>query len=163
MLRGEFMVFDHGREVGMIAPLGALATALLAPFSAGRWGAGVRGRDRRFGGGAGLGLSAEALLLAEPQQRLEPIDLGSELGLALQGLAMHAPPIGCPPPKFELLLQARTNRARALRDRRSRADGIGRRLGRDNHGAAWVQFRDRDPRGSEAEDGGRAIVHGGRI
>ena len=53
----------------MIAPLGPLLAALLTALSAGRRRAGVRGRVGRFGGGAGLGLSAEELLLAEAQHQ----------------------------------------------------------------------------------------------
>ena len=37
LLRGEFVVLDDGREVGLVAPLGPLATALLAATAA-RWG-----------------------------------------------------------------------------------------------------------------------------
>ena len=114
----------------MIAPLGPLLTALLTALSAGRRRAGVRGRVSRFGGGAGLGLSAEELLLAEAQQRLKPVDFGLELRLAFEGAAMHGPPVGGLPPGLELLLQAWANRAGALRDRRSGADRTGRRLGR---------------------------------
>src|SRR5207248_7191073 len=123
----------------------------------------VRGRDGRFRGGAGLGLATEELLLAEPKQGLELVVLGLELRLAFEGSAMHRLPRGGLPPGLELLLQAGANRAGALRDRRSRADGTGRQLRRSTCGAALVQFRDGDPQGSEAEDGGRTIVHGGRV
>jgi hypothetical protein len=163
LLRGELVVLDHSREVGMIAPLGPLLTALLTALSAGRRRAGVRGRVGRFGGGAGLGLSAEELLLAEAQQRLKPVDFGLELRLAFEGAAMHGPPVGGLPPGLELLLQAWANRAGALRDRRSGADRTGRRLGRSARGTESVQFRDRDPCGSEAKNGGRAIIHKGRV
>ena len=120
------MVLDDGREVGIIAPLGTRPTALLTSVTARRRRAGVRRRDRRFGRGAGLGLSAEELLLAEAQERLKPVDLGFELRLAFEGSAMHTLPIGGLPPGLELLLQAWTNRAGAVRDRRSGADGTGR-------------------------------------
>jgi hypothetical protein len=126
LLRGKFVVLDDGGEVGMIAPLGSLASALLTPFSAWwRW-TGVGGGDGRFGGGAGLGLSAEELLLAEAEPRLEPIDLGFELGLAFEGAAMHGLPIGGLAIRLEFLLQSWANRTGALGKRRSGTDGFGR-------------------------------------
>ena len=146
----------------MVAPLGPLLSALLTSVSTRRRRAGVRGGDGRFGDGAGLGLPAEELLFAEAEQRLEPVDLGLKLGLALEGLAMPAPPIGGLPPGLELLLQAWADRAGTWRDRRRGADGSEGRLGSSGRGAALVQFGDRDPQRREAKDGGRVIVHSGR-
>jgi hypothetical protein len=58
---------------------------------------------------------------------------------------------------------ARAHGTGALRKDRSRADGTEGRIRRRRRGAESVQFRDRDPQGSEAKDGGRAIIHGGRV
>ena len=162
-LGGEFVVLDDGRKMGIIAPLRTRPAALLASGPT-RWRlGGGRQRGRRFGRGGGLGLSAEELLLADAKQRLKPIDLGLKLGLAFEGAAMHGLPVGGLPPGLELLLQAWANRTGALRDGRSGADGTGRRLGRRWRGAESVPFRDRDPQGSEAKNGGRAVIHGGRV
>ena len=73
--------------------------------------------------------------------QLEAVDLGLELGLALEGLAMPAPPIGGLPPGLELLLQAWADRAGTLRDRRRGADGSGGRLGSSGRGAALGEIR----------------------
>jgi len=63
-LRGEWMVLDDGREMGIIAPLGAGLARLLASGPR-RWRGGRGGeRGRRWGRG-GLRLSAEELLFAE--------------------------------------------------------------------------------------------------
>ena len=86
-------------------------------------------RGRRFGRGGRFCLSTEELLLAEANECLQSLDLGLEFGLAFEGAAVHALPIGGLPPGLELLLQSRANRTRALRDGRSRADGAGRRIG----------------------------------
>jgi hypothetical protein len=83
-------------------------------------------RDRGSGRRSGLGLAAEELLLAEAKQGLKAVDLGWELGLALEGAAMHGLPIGGLAPGLELLLQAWTNRTGALGNRRSGTDRTGR-------------------------------------
>ena len=112
-----------------------------AAAAAGRRGA---DRGRRSGRRGGLGLSAEELLLAEPDQSLESVDLGLELGLAFEGAAMHGLPVGGLAPGLELLLQARANRTGALGQRRCgtgperRAKPV--RADKDRP----AQFRDRD-------------------
>src|SRR5205807_9021405 len=116
---------------------------------------GVDGGGRRNG----LGLAAEALLLAEAHQGWESVDLGLESGLAPQGAAMHGPPVGGLAPGLELLLQPRANRTGTLRQERG---GTGRSDGRGGWGRTSdrpSQFRDRDAERSKAEDGGRPIVH----
>jgi hypothetical protein len=146
------VVFDDGREMGTVAPLGTRPARLLAtgpPRSS--LGRGCE-RGRRFGRGSGLGLSAEQLLLAEAKQGLEPLDLSLELGLAFEAAAMHGLPVGCLPPGFELLLQAWANQTGTLRDGRSGANGTERRLGRRQRRSESVQFRGRDPQGNEAKN-----------
>jgi hypothetical protein len=87
------VVFGHGREMGIVTPLWARPARLLASGPT-RWWVGRSGeRDRRFGRGGGLGLSAEELLLTEAKQGVKPRDFGLELGLAIQGAAMHGLPI----------------------------------------------------------------------
>jgi len=85
LLGGQDVVFGDGREVGVIASLGPRPTGLLATGS--RWSRVGLGRiwSRLSGGRGGLGLAAEELLLPEPELRLETLDLGPELGLALRG------------------------------------------------------------------------------
>jgi hypothetical protein len=145
LLGREFVIFDDGREVGIITPLGTGPAVLLAAGPSRRGLRRGRPRGRRFGRGGGLGLSTEELLLAHAEQRLQAVDLGLELGLTREGAAMHGLPVGGLAPGLELLLQAWANRARTLRDRRSGADGTRRRLGRRRRSAKSVQFRDGDP------------------
>ena len=79
-----------GRKVGVIASLWTWPTGLLAARpTRRRVGAGrIRGcRSRRRGG---LGLAPKELLLAKTDHRLEPLDLGFELGLALEGSGVLA-------------------------------------------------------------------------
>jgi hypothetical protein len=162
-LGGQDSVFPESREVRVVASPGPGPAGLLAARSP--WGR-VRGRGLRGGGsgrGGGLGLAAEELLLAEAELGLESVDLGLELGLAFQGSAMHGLPVGGLAPGLELLLEAGANRTRALRDGGSRAEGGRCRVGRRGRGAESVQFRDRDPEGGKAENGGRPVVHGGRV
>jgi hypothetical protein len=60
LLRGELVVLDDGREMGIVTPLGTGLAWLLASGPT-RWRG---GRGRRWGRG-GLRLSAEELLFAE--------------------------------------------------------------------------------------------------
>ena len=71
--------------------------------------------------------------------------------------------LGGLPPGLELVLQSWASRTGALGMGRSGAAGTGRRRGRRRRGPESVQFRDRDPQGSEAKDGGGAVIHEGRI
>ena len=122
LLGGQDVVFGDGRQVGVIASWGPRPTGLLATRSrCPRVGLG-RTWSRRSGGRGGFGLAAEELLLPEPELRLEPLDLGPELGLALQGAAMHGLPVGGLAPRLELLLQPWANRTRALRQGRGRTE-----------------------------------------
>jgi hypothetical protein len=144
LLGGQDMVLGDGREVGVIASLGSGPTALLAATTPCRRIGLGRIRDGRSGGRGGLGLLAEELLLAEPDQGLEAVDLGLELGLAFEGAAMHGLPVGGLAPRLELLLEARANRTRPLGQRwcgTSRTDG---RSGCGRTGVGAAQFRDRD-------------------
>ena len=163
LIGGELVVLDDGREMGIVASLGTRLAGLLASVPT-RWRVGWGGEwGRRMGRGGGFGLSAEELLLAEAKESLEPFDLGLELGLALEDAAMLGLPVGGLPPGLELLLQAWADRTGALGDGGCGADGTGRRLGRRRRGSELVQLRGRDPQGSEAKDGGRAVIHGGRV
>ena len=91
LIGGEFVVLDDGREMGIVASLGTRLARLLTSGPT-RW---------RGGRGAPAGppvavaavvfrLSAEELLLAEAKEGLKPLDLGLELGLAIEGAAMLA-------------------------------------------------------------------------
>lgn len=163
LIGGELVVLDDGREMGIVASLGPRLAGLLAS-GATRWRVGRGGeRGRGIGSGCGLGLSTEELLLAEAKLGLELVDLGLELGLAFEGSAMLSLPVGGLPPGFELLVQAWANRTGALGDGRCGADRTGRRLRRRRRGAESVEFSDRDPQGSVAEDGGRAVIHDDRV
>ena len=157
------MVFGNGREMGIVTPLWARPARLLASGPT-RWWVGRGGeRNRPFGRGSGLGLSAEELLLTEAKQGVKPLDFGLELGLAIQGAAMHGLPIGGLSPGFEFLLQAWANRTGALRNGRSGADGAGRRLGTRRRSPESIPSRDRDPQGDETRYGARAAIHDGRL
>jgi hypothetical protein len=162
LLRGELVVLGDGREMGIITSLGTGLAGLLTSVPT-RWRVG-RGGERcgRLGGG-GLGFSAEELLLAEAEEGLKPVDLGLEFGLAFEGAAMHGLPVGGLAPGLELLLQARANRTGAVGDGWSRADRSIRRLVRRWRVPESVRFRGRDPHRSQAEEGGRAVIHGGRV
>jgi hypothetical protein len=115
LLGGQDVVFRDGREMGIIASFGPGAIGLLAAPSRRRWVGAGRIRGRRSGRGGGLGLAAEELLLAETEQGLEVVDLGLELGLAVEGAAMLGLPVGRLTPGFEILLQAWANRTGTLR------------------------------------------------
>jgi hypothetical protein len=157
----ELVVLEDGREMGIVSPFGTGLAGLLTSGPT-RWRVGGGGeRGRRLGGG-GLGLSTEELLFAEAEESLEPGDLGLELGLACEGAAMLGLPVGGLAPGLELLLQAWANRTGALGDRWGGADRSGR-FGSKRRGSALVQFRDRDPHGIEAKEGGRAVIHDGRV
>src|SRR5262249_217081 len=120
----------------------------------------------------------------------ELFDLLLQRGDAIEGIAMTRLPISDLLTEFEILaLQAmdssaefahfpahvlhqsdqirggvaRANGTGALSNGRSRADRTECRLRSRRRGAESVQFRDRDPERSEAKDGGRAIIHGGRV
>jgi hypothetical protein len=162
VIGGEWVVLDDGREVGIVASLGPRLAGLLASAPRRRRVGWSGERSCRPGGSGGLGLSAEELLLAEPEEGLKPLDLGLELGLAIEGAAMHSLPVGGLAPGLELLLQAWADRTGALGDGRGGADGTGQLIGR-RRGSELVQLRGRDPEGSEATDGGRAVIHGGRV
>src|SRR5437660_727191 len=64
-LRGESLVLDNGREVGIIASFRPRPAALLASGPARRRPSQGPLRGRRFGRSGGLGLLTEELLLAE--------------------------------------------------------------------------------------------------
>ncbi|MBV8383049.1 MAG: hypothetical protein JOZ63_10595 [Planctomycetaceae bacterium] len=157
------MVLDDGREVGIIAAFRAGSAALLAARPPRRRVGAGRVRGRRDGRRGGLGLAPEELLLAESEQGLEPVDLGLELGLAIESAAVHGLPVGGLAPRLELLLEPRTDRTGALRQGRGGTDGSGRRRLRRRTNGAPAQFRDRDPQGSETKHGGRTVIHDGRI
>jgi len=162
-LGGQDVIFRDGWELGIIASFGSRAIGLLAARS--RWrriGLG-RIRSRGSGGCGGLGLAAEELLFAKPEQGLESVDLGLELGLAFEGATMHGSPVGGLAPGLELLLEARANRTGALRQGRGGADGSDRCSECGRTGTRPAQFRDRDAEGGEAEHGSRPVVHVGRI
>jgi hypothetical protein len=163
LLGGQDVALGDGGEVGVIASFGPGATGSLAARSTWRRiGSGWIG-DCGSGGRGGLGLAAEELLLTEPEQGLESVDLGLESGLAVEGAAMHGLPVSGLSPGLELLLEPRANRAGALGPGRCGTDGSQRRSGRGRTGARPAQFRDRDASGREAEYGGRPVVHVGRI
>jgi hypothetical protein len=163
LLGGQDVIFRDGWEMGIIASFGSGAIGLLAARS--RWRriglGGIRGRGS--GGCGGLGLAAEELLFAKPEQGLESVDLGLQLGLTFEGATMHGPPVGGLPPGLELLVEARANRTGALRQGQGGTDGNDRYSGYGRTGARPAQFRDRDPEGGEAEYGSRPVVHAGRI
>src|SRR5947209_4763793 len=162
-IAGESVVLDDGREVGIVASSGPRLARLLASGPT-RWRVGRGGeRGRRPGRGGGLGLSTEELLLAEAQEGLEPLDFGLELGLAFEGAAMLGLPVGGLAPGLELLLQARADRTGALGDGRGGAGGTGRRLGRRRRGSELIRLRGGDAQGCQAQEGGRAVIHGGRV
>jgi hypothetical protein len=157
------VIFRDGWEMGIIASFGSGAIGLLAATS--RWrriGLG-RIRGRGSGGCGGLGLAAEELLFAKPEQGLESVDLGLELGLAFEGATRHGSPVGGLAPGLELLLEARANRTGALRQGRGGTDGSDRCSGCGRTGTRPAQVRDRDAEGGEAEYGSRPVVHVGRI
>jgi hypothetical protein len=163
LLRGELVVLDDSREVGIITSFGTGLAGLLASGPT-RWRVGRGGeRGGRWGRSSGLGFSTEELLLTEAEQSLKPLDLSFELGLACEGAAMLGLPVGGLAPGLEFLLQAWANRTGAMGDGRSRADRSGQRFGRRRRSSESVQFRDRDPDGMEAEYGGRVVIHGRRV
>src|SRR5271170_4215420 len=111
--------------MGVVASRRTRPTGLLAaPPTRRRLGAG-RVRGRRSGRRGGLGLATEELLLAKTDQRLEPLDLDLEFGLALQGPGVLGLVVGGLTKRLEILIQSRANRTRALRQGRSRADRSG--------------------------------------
>jgi hypothetical protein len=115
LLRGKDLRVLDGRKVGVIASLRTWPTNLLAARPTWRRiGAGsIRGRRSRRRGG--LGLASKELLLAKTDHRLEPLDLGFELGLALEGSGMLGLPVGGLTKRLEILIQPRANRTRTLR------------------------------------------------
>ena len=123
--RKDLRVLD-GREVGVIAALGTWPTGSLAARPTRRVGAG-RIRGRRSCRRGGLGLTPEELLLAKTDQRLEPLDLDFELGLALQGPGVLGLVVGGLTKRLEIPIQPRANRTRTLRQGRSRTDRSDRR------------------------------------
>ena len=106
LIGGECDVLGDGRELGIVAPLWARLARLLATTPTRRRVGRGGERGGGFGRGGRLGLAAEELLLTQAQPGLKPGDLGLELGLAIEGAAMHGLPIGGLPPRLELLLQA---------------------------------------------------------
>src|SRR5277367_190800 len=156
------LVFDNGREVGIIASFRTGPTALLATRpSRRRVGVGCirSGRSRRRGG---LGFAPKELLLSKTDHCLEPLDFDFELGLALQGSGVLGLPVGGLTKRLEILIEPRANRTGGLGERRSRTNGFGNRVMRWRARGEAAQFRDRNPQGSEAEHGSRSIVHVGR-
>jgi hypothetical protein len=64
LLRGELVVLDDGREMGIVTPLGTGLAGLLASGPT-RWRGGRGGKRSRRWGRGGLRLWAEELLFAE--------------------------------------------------------------------------------------------------
>jgi hypothetical protein len=83
---------------------------------AGRWGQGD--------GGAGLGLAAEEVLLAEAERGAELFDLLFKEGLALDGAVVHGLPIAGLTPGLELLGEAGANGTGAVGDGRRGAGRV---------------------------------------
>lgn len=96
-------VLDNGGQVRVVAAAWPLLAALLAAGPA-RWVVGAGGG--RGSSGAGLGLAAEELLLAEAQLGAELFDLLLEEGLALDGTVLQGLPVASLAPGLELLGQA---------------------------------------------------------
>jgi hypothetical protein len=113
LLRGEFVLFADGGEVGVVTAARARPAGLLAAPSAGRRGR-VRGGWNRGGSGAGLGLRAEELLLAETELGAELFDLLLEEGLPLHGAVVHGLPVAGLTPGLELHGEARADRTGAV-------------------------------------------------
>jgi hypothetical protein len=92
------------QKVGVIASLRTLPTRLLAarpPWR--RISAGcVRGRRSRRR--SGFGLAPKELLLAKANHRLQPLDLGFELGLALKRSGVLGLPVGGLTKRLEILI-----------------------------------------------------------
>jgi hypothetical protein len=160
-LRWKNLRIVDGRKVGVIASLRTWPTHLLAARTTWpRIGAGrIRGRRSRRRGG--LGFAPKELLVAKTDHRLEPLNLGFELGLALKGSGVLGLPVGGLTKRLEILFQPWANRTRTLRQGRSGTDRSSRRRLRRRTGLASVKFQDRNAQGSETKHGGGTVIHVG--
>jgi len=94
LLRRKDLKVDDGRKVGVIASVRTWPTGLLAARPTRRCVGAGQIRSRRSHRRGVLGLASKELLLAKTDQRLEPLDLDFELGLALKGSGMLGLPVG---------------------------------------------------------------------
>jgi hypothetical protein len=122
----EFVLFDNRGQVGVVAAARSRPAGLLAASLSGR---GSWTRRGRWGSGAGLGLFAEELLLAETQLSAELFDLLLEMGGTLDRAVVHGLPVGGLSPGLELDGEAWANGTGAVREGRCGAGRRGRRGG----------------------------------
>ena len=118
-------------------------------------------RGRRSRRRSGLGLAPKELLLAKTDHRLEPLNFGFELGLALKGSGVLGLPVGGLTKRLEILIQPWANRTGTLRQGRSGTDRSSRRRLRRRTGRASVKTQDRNAQGSETKHGGGTVIHVG--
>ena len=127
---GDFVYFDDGGEMAVVAALRCWLAPLLAAWPP-RWSVGEsRCRRQRWDGrGRGLGLAAEELLLAQTQLGAELLDLLSQGGFPLEGALMERLPVAGLSPRLELDGEAWADGTGTIRKGRSRT-GWGRWPGR---------------------------------
>ena len=111
----QWVILDDRRQVRIIPAFRSRLAALLAAGPPRRGVDTGRVGTRRCRRRGGLGLGPQELLLAEPQQGLQPLDLLLEPGLTVESPPVHGFPVGGLPERLELLLQPRADRTRPLR------------------------------------------------
>jgi hypothetical protein len=111
----EFHDLFDGRQMRVVPSFGPWLPPALSARSR-RSGRSVGTGD----GGRSLGLASEELLFEGPDAGVELLVLLGEELLAPEGPLVHGLPVGGLSPGLELLFQAWTDRARRLRDGRSR-------------------------------------------
>jgi hypothetical protein len=105
-----------------------------------------------------IGLASKELLLAKTNHRLEPLDLGFELGLALKGSGVLGLPIGGLTKRLEIVIQPWVNRIWTHRQGWSGTDRSSRRRLRRRTSGASAKFRSRNAQGSETKHGGGTVI-----